>query len=547
MPRVAAQAIQPFAPRVTTPVAANAVQLPPHVVSFPAHGGQPLPPHVLQRMEAAFGARFGDVRVHVTPQTQNLGASALTQGSHIHFAPGRYDPHTHQGQELLARELAHVVQQRTGRVRNPFGSGTALVFDRTLEAEAERLARSAVQAKLAPPVVQRRANVHVSGPVQIGRNAYRIAAHDAGHNIGSVVMRTRGNVVEITDLGVDASHRQQGIGGKLMSSAMSAARSMGKTHVVLSSQDDGSGGLTRWYRSMGFAEVGRDARGMPRLAAQVGAVRPVVAQRLVAPPHAPVIQRAAASSVAAMDIEDDLMTSVRRRILVELNQTRHGWGGAGTPLDMTREYFACLPATKAAVNVVGAAHGCHTCGTNVATDRDQAWIGDHIPPTGLYGSVRTALGFVGPGQTLYPHCDDCAENQSALVNALNTGTKTVAGLTTYERRLVTAGLATNGVAATGPAVTATQGVQIQALGVAHGCHSCGRQNAKDKYHADHCPPKEFYTKYMQTLLPILGITLPAFVAKPQCPRCSNAQGGAMTALVRDAKQVARDVGITVYS
>jgi ribosomal protein S18 acetylase RimI-like enzyme len=568
-PRIAAPASHPFASQAVqqktahAPGNANAWQLPPHVAAFPSHGGQPLPAPVRQRMEAAFGADFRDVRVHVTPQTRTLGATALTYGANIHFAPGHYAPHTHQGLQLLGRELAHVVQQRAGRVRNPFPTGVALVHDRMLEAEAERLGRcvvqtpprpSAAQAKLAPRVAQRQAAIHVSAPVRIGKNAYRIAAQDAGRQVGSVTVRTRGNAIEITDLGVEASRRQEGIGGTLMSSAMNAARSMGKTHVVLSSQDDGSGNLTRWYKSMGFAEVGRDARGMARLAAAVGTVRPVVAQRLAAP-HALVIQRAASSSSSsssgtsgAMDLsDDDLMSSVVKRIAVELNQTRPGWGGTGTALDMRHEYERCSSSTKAAVNVIGATHGCHTCGTIVATDADQAWIGDHIPPTGLRGSVCAALGFVGSARTLYPHCDACSEKQSALVNALNAGTKTVAALTTAERNLVTAGLGTNGVASSGSVVTASEGQAIQAIGIADGCHSCGGRTVKDKYHADHCPPKEFYTKYMTDLLGVLGITLPAWVAKPQCPRCSNGQGGAMTALVRDAKQLARSFGITVYS
>jgi hypothetical protein len=74
-------------------------------------------------MEAAFGARFGDVRVHIGRQAVMLGAAAFTVGSSIHFAPGRYDPATPQGQKLLGHELAHVLQQRAGRVRSSFPSG----------------------------------------------------------------------------------------------------------------------------------------------------------------------------------------------------------------------------------------------------------------------------------------------------------------------------------------------------------------------------------------------------------------------------------------
>jgi len=114
----------------------------------PRPGGWQLPTVVREKMEAAFGADFSDVRVHVGPEAHAIGAIAFTWGSNIHFAPGQYSPHTHHGQELLAHELAHVVQQRAGRVRNPYGQGTAVVQDASLEAEADRLGKRAVAMKL---------------------------------------------------------------------------------------------------------------------------------------------------------------------------------------------------------------------------------------------------------------------------------------------------------------------------------------------------------------------------------------------------------------
>jgi hypothetical protein len=57
------------------------------------------------------------------------GAIAFTMGNEIYFAQGRYQPDTLQGQQLLGHELAHVVQQRAGRVGNPLGSGLAVVQD----------------------------------------------------------------------------------------------------------------------------------------------------------------------------------------------------------------------------------------------------------------------------------------------------------------------------------------------------------------------------------------------------------------------------------
>jgi hypothetical protein len=109
----------------------------------PNSGGWPLPRDLQAKMERALGASFSDVRVHVGPQAAAIGAVAFTWGSNIHFAPGQYNPHTSQGQILLGHELVHVVQQRAGRVTNPFGDGVAVVQDDHLEAEADRLGRQA--------------------------------------------------------------------------------------------------------------------------------------------------------------------------------------------------------------------------------------------------------------------------------------------------------------------------------------------------------------------------------------------------------------------
>jgi hypothetical protein len=90
-------------------------------------------------METAFGMDFSDVRVHIGQEASSIGAIAYTWGTNIHFAPGQYNPHTLQGQKLLGHELWHVVQQKSGRVSNPFGSGVAVVQDHALEAEADRM------------------------------------------------------------------------------------------------------------------------------------------------------------------------------------------------------------------------------------------------------------------------------------------------------------------------------------------------------------------------------------------------------------------------
>jgi hypothetical protein len=194
------------------PGTAGAVQLPSHLSAFAGGGpGQRLPDTVQRKMESVFGTRFDDVRVHVGPQAAALGALAFTHGSNIYFAPGQYGSGHQHGQRLLAHELAHVVQQRTGRARNPFGSGVAVLQDPLLEAEAERMAlrtlshrepipaarASAVQPALARPAASRPQAVLQRSPGRVIQRVHEDAL-TAISNVAKTYERgqTRGKTVE---------------------------------------------------------------------------------------------------------------------------------------------------------------------------------------------------------------------------------------------------------------------------------------------------------------------------------------------------------------
>jgi len=104
----------------------------------PGGPGAALSPAVRARMENSFGVDFSAVRVHEGEQAPAMGALAYTRGTHVHFAPGRYEPDTARGQELLGHELAHVVQQSEGRVTaTAQPKGLALHDDAGLEREAD--------------------------------------------------------------------------------------------------------------------------------------------------------------------------------------------------------------------------------------------------------------------------------------------------------------------------------------------------------------------------------------------------------------------------
>jgi Domain of unknown function (DUF4157) len=146
----------------------NAFMVPPHLASLNRRSGQKLPTAVQQKMESFFGADFSDVQVHVGPEASAIGALAFTQGTSIYFAPGQYNPSSHFGQQLLGHELTHVMQQRAGRVRNPYSSGIAVVQDPALEAEAERMGTKAAWHQPVGPVpVQAKMHAGTGTPAKV--------------------------------------------------------------------------------------------------------------------------------------------------------------------------------------------------------------------------------------------------------------------------------------------------------------------------------------------------------------------------------------------
>ncbi len=111
--------------------------------------GEGMPEPVRAKMEQAFGTDFSDVRVHTGNQAEQVGALAYAQGNDIHFASGQYHPETSKGQELLGHELAHIVQQKQGRVKPTTEvNGVAVNDDPSLEREADQWGTKAAQTKL---------------------------------------------------------------------------------------------------------------------------------------------------------------------------------------------------------------------------------------------------------------------------------------------------------------------------------------------------------------------------------------------------------------
>ncbi|MDX3189864.1 DUF4157 domain-containing protein [Streptomyces sp. MN03-5084-2B] len=128
-------------------------------------GGAPLDTDTRADMENRFGADFADVRIHTDgaahDSAKSVNAQAYTVGSNIVFQRDKYDPGSDSGKHMLAHELTHVVQQRSGPVDGTDTGGGVKVsdpsdrFEREAVANADRLMSTPAPAAAAGPAVQR--------------------------------------------------------------------------------------------------------------------------------------------------------------------------------------------------------------------------------------------------------------------------------------------------------------------------------------------------------------------------------------------------------
>ena len=91
-----------------------------------------------KQLESRFDAGLENVRISrgasARALTRAVAADACAIGNCIFFAPGAYRPHTADGFELLAHEVAHILQQRIGA---PVAANSA-----EIEAEAREAGRA---------------------------------------------------------------------------------------------------------------------------------------------------------------------------------------------------------------------------------------------------------------------------------------------------------------------------------------------------------------------------------------------------------------------
>ena len=104
-------------------------------------------------MEMRFGRSFQNVRIHTGYPAEQAAhaveACAFTTSSDIVFGAGQFQPGTTEGKRLLAHELAHVVQQGSGRAPSPATQAKLSVSEPhdPLEVEADLAASHVIEGR----------------------------------------------------------------------------------------------------------------------------------------------------------------------------------------------------------------------------------------------------------------------------------------------------------------------------------------------------------------------------------------------------------------
>jgi Domain of unknown function (DUF4157) len=156
-------------------------------------GGQALDSSTRHFMESRFGDDFGDVRVHTDGEASDsakaVQAQAYTVANDIVFQSGHYAPETDAGRHMLAHELTHVVQQRSGPVSGTPAPGGIKISDPSdsFEQEAERHAGVIMSQ---PPTAEAAAPASQAAAVQrTEENTSPIQRADEEELQGSFVQR----------------------------------------------------------------------------------------------------------------------------------------------------------------------------------------------------------------------------------------------------------------------------------------------------------------------------------------------------------------------
>ncbi|MBN1189682.1 MAG: DUF4157 domain-containing protein [Dehalococcoidales bacterium] len=191
--------------------------------------GQNLPGDVREPMERAFGADFGDVRVHTDSEADSLNrrinARAFTRGQDVFFSRGEFNPASTDGRKLIAHELTHVIQQEAVPVRRQASSRKAKNNPQTDSYDAIHARPSLLKNEITrqPPEPERN-RVEWGQTVNTGfESRWSVSSIPSGARI-SWAAETPGTIKPSREISWGASQESAGVkGGKTVPSAINSS------------------------------------------------------------------------------------------------------------------------------------------------------------------------------------------------------------------------------------------------------------------------------------------------------------------------------------
>jgi hypothetical protein len=157
----------------------------------------------LSRMERFLGDDLSGVRIHTgagaAEVTRRFNADAVTVHDHVFFAPGRFNPSTAEGEQLIAHELTHVLQRGRKNLDVRTAESEALHSERSYgrgpAMETLNLSRPAPDFKLEPLATHAPSGVYTAKRTR--SRGHEATAKDAPPDGEELLEQVSGRVYEL--------------------------------------------------------------------------------------------------------------------------------------------------------------------------------------------------------------------------------------------------------------------------------------------------------------------------------------------------------------